>query len=1347
MNEERKVKYGFLHCHTDESNRDSVMTVETLVKRAAELGAPAVALTDHGVMTGYLRFAEECAKYDINAIFGVEAYVQEDAKPGEGTEEKRMHLILMAKDYEYGFKALIKAVSESNERMDSQGFARMNKDILRKYFGPGAPGHGHVIATSACVSGVLASLYSMNDEIAKKVEKLKTSQSGLETPTSPGYLHNRTRLDWIEKTLQESAKRITAYKKQSGKPTAALEKKIYAAAEGSAKRAAAQAAYDEVVEAKKEAAKKLALETSKKEALTGEKSRLAPVVKQSEKEIAKWQALQDKIDEANSHRIQNEKIDDFVRREAEWYRETFGSDDFYVELQYHGFQTETEIMPRLAALSDELGIPSVLANDAHIPTSSGDDVLARSIIRTTRFLKDWEAPSASDYEMYLKTDEELKEWVGKIIPKAKVNEAFENIGRITSQCHVALPKEKHYPSFKTPDGSTPEEYLRRMAYEGIPKKYPNGFPDEKEGYERLEHELDVICSMGYADYHCIVEDFLRYARAAGKLDMSDPEQEKLALSFDIEAIERYTANLPGETVGPGRGSAAGSLVCYLVGITNIDPLKYGLLFERFLNPERVTMPDIDCDIETNIRPYVIRYVKHKYGEKSVAGIMTRGKQTGKAAIQTAGRAYGIQKNGDSTAFLGVVNTVSKKAVELSDDELHMNLKKIETELYQAFDSDKVAHEIIRYAILIEGCMTQIGQHAAGVIITDGKPVEDYVPLVYNRKNDIMMTQCDMTQAEEIGLLKMDFLGLNNLTVITETLREIFKTSGKLVDMDRISYDDPNVFSRIIAPGMTNSVFQLESNGMKQMLQQFGPDSIFDLILLVAMFRPGPLQFLPDVIAVKNGRKQVSYLTPELEPILKSTYGSITYQEQVQEIFRSLAGYSLGQADLVRRAMSKKKDSVLRAERSSFLNGDPERNIAGCVANNISVTAANELFDEMTDFAKYAFNKSHAACYAVVAYQTAWLKYYYPREYMKSVMNNTDFDKLPGLIRDLKTMGIGIKAPDINLSEQGFSLHDGNIVFGLGSIKGLGKSVDGVEQVRAKGGAFKSIQDFILRTDAGKTILTNFTDAGAFDSFCTNRAAITAMIPEYLTVMKKIKDQRKRLEKQYDPKKIASYEAKIKESKAKLKELVPDTDICEDGMERLKKERDRLSVFVSMNPMELYPEPEKCGAVPIIDALTAGRREKLSVTGMISDYRIRYRKADGAPMSFFTLGDCSGSINVCCFTKEFAAVGESLADDTVVRITGSIMVEDDGTKKLKLDGVSELHQRTKTILIFAKKSMFGGELQNMLKPHIAKKGYPCKIYDMMMGEFRNCDLRLSASVLNSKELYNICQKKPVMRDFG
>lgn len=755
MNEERKVKYGFLHCHTDESNRDSVMTVETLVKRAAELGAPAVALTDHGVMTGYLRFAEECAKYDINAIFGVEAYVQEDAKPGEGTEEKRMHLILMAKDYEYGFKALIKAVSESNERMDSQGFARMNKDILRKYFGPGAPGHGHVIATSACVSGVLASLYSMNDEIAKKVEKLKTSQSGLETPTSPGYLHNRTRLDWIEKTLQESAKRITAYKKQSGKPTATLEKKIYAAAEGSAKRAAAQAAYDEVVEAKKEAAKKLALETSKKEALTGEKSRLAPVVKQSEKEIAKWQALQDKIDEANSHRIPNEKIDDFVRREAEWYRETFGSDDFYVELQYHGFQTETEIMPRLAALSDELGIPSVLANDAHIPTSSGDDVLARSIIRTTRFLKDWEAPSASDYEMYLKTDEELKEWVGKIIPKAKVNEAFENIGRITSQCHVALPKEKHYPSFKTPDGSTPEEYLRRMAYEGIPKKYPNGFPDEKEDYERLEHELDVICSMGYADYHCIVEDFLRYARAAGKLDMSDPEQEKLALSFDIEAIERYTANLPGETVGPGRGSAAGSLVCYLVGITNIDPLKYGLLFERFLNPERVTMPDIDCDIETNIRPYVIRYVKHKYGEKSVAGIMTRGKQTGKAAIQTAGRAYGIQKNGDSTAFLGVVNTVSKKAVELSDDELHMNLKKIETELYQAFDSDKVAHEIIRYAILIEGCMTQIGQHAAGVIITDGKPVEDYVPLVYNRKNDIMMTQCDMTQAEEIGLLKMD----------------------------------------------------------------------------------------------------------------------------------------------------------------------------------------------------------------------------------------------------------------------------------------------------------------------------------------------------------------------------------------------------------------------------------------------------------------------------------------------------------------------------------------------------------------------------------------------------------------
>lgn len=763
--------------------------------------------------------------------------------------------------------------------------------------------------------------------------------------------------------------------------------------------------------------------------------------------------------------------------------------------------------------------------------------------------------------------------------------------------------------------------------------------------------------------------------------------------------------------------------------------------------EITSNPYLSLYIETNIRPYVIRYVKHKYGEKSVVGIMTRGKQTGKAAIQTAGRVYGIQKNGDSTSFRDIVTMISQKAVELSEDELHMDLVKIEFQLNEEFSYNKNARDIIRYAILIEGCMSQIGQHAAGVIITDGKPVEEYVPLVYNSKNNIMMTQCDMTQAEEIGLLKMDFLGLNNLTIITETLREIYKTTGKVIDMDHISYEDAMVFAKIIAPGITNSVFQLESPGMKQMLQQFGPDSILDMVLLVAMYRPGPIQFLPDVIAVKTGKRPVKYLIPELEPILKDTYGAIVYQEQVQEIFRSLAGYSLGQADIVRRAMSKKKQAVLDAEKPSFLNGDPERKIAGCASKDILATAASQLYDEMIDFAKYAFNKSHAACYAIVSYQTAWLKYYYPREYMKSVLNNTDFEKIPGLIQDLKLMNISVKAPDINVSELGFSLYDGNVIFGLGSIKGLGNSVEGVITERKEHGPFKSIQDFILRTNAGKKVLEGFTEAGAFDCFCNNREAIAAVIPDFLAIMKKIKDRKKKLDAQFDPVKIASYKEKITQYEKKLMQIIPDEDICEDAMERLKKEREKLSVFASMNPMELYPEPEKCKAIPILDALKKEKRSRVSITGMISDYVIKHRRADGAEMSFFNLTDCSERARICCFTKEYAIFNGYLKEDAVVRIEGSVMQEDDGTKKIKLDSVTLIKPRMRTILIFAKKSVFGGELQNMLTPYVAQNGYPCKIYDTMMGEFRGCDLLLTPAVLKDENIYNICKKKPVIRDFG
>lgn len=1334
-----EIKFGILHCHTDNSIRDSVMSVQTLVERAKELGAPAVTLTDHGSMTGYIQFMKKCNKEGVKPIIGVEAYVEEE-------NEGRKHLILMVKDY-VGFQALIKAVSESNTRLVKVGtlaFPRMNKAMLHKYFGPQSSGHGHVIATSACVSGVLSHVILANASITDEIDAIKKRRDEYESPDSMSYQKNKTTLLNLQTTQKELSAEIAILKRKVSRSLIAMERKYLTAPIGSEKQIAAKDAYNTAYKERADANDLLIKKRSEKESIDFQIKTLNNIVRQMDKSITQWQKYQNKIDAIERNYISDDEMDKTLRKEAEWYRDTFGQEDFYVELQYHGMKEEKRAMVRLAQLSDELGIPVCIANDAHIPKRTGDDVLARAIIRATAF-DSWENPNSSDRELYIKTDEELIAKLSEILPPKKIQEGYENIGAITEKCNLVLPKGNHYPKFVTPDGSTPEEYLRNLTYVGIKKRFPDGFDD----WERLEHELDVICNMGYAGYHCIVENLLHYARVAGKLNLDDPEQRALALSFDIEAIEKYTIHMVGECVGPGRGSAAGSLVCYAIGITNIDPLKYGLLFERFLNPERITMPDIDCDIESRIRPYVVEYVKHKYGERSVCGISTKNTLTGKAAILTGSHMYALQKTGETTAYLHISDEISKKAVELSGDETHINLGNIREKLYHIFKDVPIALEIIRYALLIEGSIDRIGMHPAGIIITDGKAVDDYVPLIYNVKNNIMTTQCDMVESEEIGLLKIDFLGLRNLTIITESVRDIYKNTGIAIDMDKIPYDDEAVFREIYAKAMTNSVFQVESPGMKKMLENFGPDNIYDLILLIATYRPGPMQYLPNIIAVKKGEKRISYLTEKIEPILRNTYGSIIFQEQVQEVFKQLAGYSLGQADIVRRAMSKKKDEVLAAERNSFLYGDPERNIAGCIPNGISEHTAGKLFDEMTDFAKYAFNQSHAACYAVVSYQTAWLKLHYPREYMKAVLNSSPFDKVPGLVMDLRTMGIEVKAPDVNHSKLGFSLMDNAILFGLGSVKGLGDSVSEVITEREKNGYYQSISDFVIRTNGQKKILECMTYSGAFDIFCDNRAAVADLIPEYLKHVKKIKDYQKKLVDAFEAKKIANYQARINEYKEKIRELSPDVTMCENGLDRLKKEKECLGVFVSRHPMELFPQPQKNNAIPIIDAYKASRRQEVKVTGIISDFEVKYRRKDGSPMGFFKLSDLSGQIEVCCFTDAYAKYQSMLSEDEVVLIIGELMEDRENPDRKKLsvktfsgnghkvasDCVQKLNQQKEAIIIYVEGvEVLEEGLWNLITPYVSKNGNPVKIYDLCFGQYRNCDFLISPTIMQDSAIH-------------
>lgn len=763
MNEnERKVQYGLLHNHTMESRRDSAMSVEKLVERAKELGAPAVALTDHGVMTGYIDFAKCCKENDIKPIIGVEAYIEE-------ASEGRKHLILMAKN-NTGFRALGKFTTATQSRL-SNGIARGNKELLMKFFGPGTEGHGNVIATSACVMGVLASIVLANRSIEEDVAALREQQEAFTSPESDSYLKNCQKRDDLNAKQTELSERIAVLKKAAKKSTQGLLRRA-TTGKDELKRLQAQKEYEEEEAKKAEAVKELESLTAIFDKNAVALKTLKSFISADEKQIAKWMQLERKITAIRERYVDDASLNQTLLKEADWYSRLFGEGNFYIELQYHGLDMEKKAYPKLAWLAEMTGLPVVAANDAHIPDGSADSVLARAIAQSTRFqFERWYAPDASDYELYLKGDEELAAALRQILPEETVQQAMENVGMIVDQCNFELSTEKHYPKFVAPNGQTPEEYLKEMAYKGINWRYPDGdFSD----YERLEYELDIICSMGYADYFCIVEDFLRYARVAGKLQLDDPKEREIALTFNIELIQSVVADRPGETVGPGRGSAAGSLVCFLTGITNIDPLKYGLLFERFLNPERVSMPDIDCDIESNVRPFVIEYVKYKYGESTVCRIMSRSEQTGKAALLTAAKTYALSRGLDSQHYMALEKQLAKKAEELTDDPLHLSLKKIADDftrnvknketgkmeevpilgLKSSFADSQPAQDIIHFALCIEGTVLHNGQHAAGIIIADGAPVDDYIPLIMSNKS-MLMTSCDMIQAEEIGLLKMD----------------------------------------------------------------------------------------------------------------------------------------------------------------------------------------------------------------------------------------------------------------------------------------------------------------------------------------------------------------------------------------------------------------------------------------------------------------------------------------------------------------------------------------------------------------------------------------------------------------
>ena len=902
------------------------------------------------------------------------------------------------------------------------------------------------------------------------------------------------------------------------------------------------------------------------------------------------------------------------------YERCFGKGNFFLELQDHGIPEQKLVNQQLLRMSQETGIELVATNDVHY--TNAEDAEPHDILlclQTGKKLADEDRMRYEGGQYYVKSEEEMK----SLFPYAL--QALENTQKIADRCHVEIEfGHTKVPHFEVPEGYDSWTYLNKLCHEGLDKRYG---ADAPKYLQKLDDELAVIKNMGYVDYFLIVWDFIHYAR-----------------EHDI-------------MVGPGRGSATGSLVSYTTGITDIDPVRYNLIFERFLNPERVSMPDIDVDFCFERRQEVIDYVVEKYGKDCVTQIVTFGTLAARGVIRDVGRVMDLPYNFVDTIAKAIPNELGITI----DKALMMN-----PELRGMYESDESVKKLIDMSRRLEGLPRHTSMHAAGVVISQ-KPMDEYVPL--SRASDgTITTQFTMTTIEELGLLKMDFLGLRTLTVIQNAVRLAEKSSGKKIDMNAIDYNDKKVLDSL-GTGKTDGVFQLESAGMKNFMKELKPQSLEDVIAGISLYRPGPMDFIPAYIKGKDHPESITYDCPELEPILAPTYGCIVYQEQVMQIVRDLAGYTWGRSDLVRRAMSKKKGKVMEQERKNFVYGNPEENVPGCIARGIDEKVANKIYDNMIDFAKYAFNKSHAAAYAVVAYQTAYLKYYYPVEFMAalmtSVLDNTS--KVSEYIYTCRQMGIAILPPDINEGEGGFSVSGQAIRYGLSAIKSIGRPViDAIVEERKIRGPFTTLKDFITRLsgrEVNKRTIENFIKAGALDGLEGNRRQKMMIYGSLLDALNQEK-------KTTMAGQMTLFDIAPEEDKAEYEIKLPNVEEYDKEV-LLGFEKEVLGIYISGHPLEEYMErlkkntnavttdfvlDEETGTLKVSDGA------KVRIGGMITDKVIKYTKSNKA-MAFITLEDLVGTVEIIIFPKDYERYAKYLENDAKVFVEGRVTAEEDRNGKL------------------------------------------------------------------------------------
>ena len=911
---------------------------------------------------------------------------------------------------------------------------------------------------------------------------------------------------------------------------------------------------------------------------------------------------------------------DEAKKAALRYEACFGKGNYFLELQDHGIPEQKTVNAALVRMSKELDIPLVATNDIHY--TYAEDAQAHDIllcIQTSKLVTDTNRMRYEGGQYYVKSELEMRQ----LFPYAQ--EALDNTAKIADRCNVEIEfGVTKLPKFDVPEGYDSWSYLNKLCFDGLAERYPD---DDGKLADKLHYELGVIQKMGYVDYFLIVWDFINWAK-----------------SHDIP-------------VGPGRGSAAGSIVSYCLHITNIDPIRYNLLFERFLNPERVSMPDIDIDFCYERRQEVIEYVERKYGKDKVVQIVTFGTLAAKGVIRDVARVLDMPYN--------FADSISK----MVPNELNMTLNRaleLNPELRNLYEQNEQVHYLIDMCKKLEGLPRHTSMHAAGVVICQ-KPADEFVPL--SRGSDgAITTQFTMTTIEELGLLKMDFLGLRTLTVIKNAVRNVEKTHGIVIDVDKIDYDDKKVLASL-GTGKTDGVFQLESQGMKNFMKELKPQNLEDVIAGISLYRPGPMDFIPSYIKGKNNPDLVTYETPQLEPILAPTYGCIVYQEPVMQIVRDLGGYTMGRSDLVRRAMSKKKAYVMEKERANFVHGNAEEGVPGCEANGIAPEIAEHIYGTMMDFAKYAFNKSHAACYAVVAYQTAYLKYYYPVEFMAALLTSVidNPTKVSEYIMVCRNMNIQILPPDINEGEAGFSVSGNAIRHALTAIKNIGRPViDAIVKERTEHGKFNSLKNFIERTaglDVNKRAIEHFIKSGAFDSFgCTRRQLMSV----YVQILDSIQNGKKGVMSGQ----MSLFDIVSEEEKAELEIKMPDVGEYDKEL-LLSFEKEVLGFYVSGHPMEEYEAlwskyitakttdfylDEETHRTVVEDGSRA------TIGGMIMDKKIKYTKNDQI-MAFLTVEDMVGSVEVIVFPKDYEKNSYKLTDENKVFIQGRVSVEEERDGKL------------------------------------------------------------------------------------